>query len=333
MEDKHCIGCGIKLQNSNILFEGYTIDLSNDLCSRCFRITNYGEYQLVSKSNEENIEILKSIGNTKDLVLYIVDLLNIPKNINMIREYMDNRIILVLTKRDVLPKSINEEKLVKYFEKSGLKYEDIIIISSNKNYNIDELLLMIKKYKSSKNIYVVGNTNVGKSTLINKMIKNYRGEEQILTISPLPSTTLNKIEIKISDDITLIDTPGFIDRGNILNYMSAEEIKKISTKKEIKTVTHQVRDGQTIIVDDIFSIDYIEGGKNSLTFFMSNNLNIKKIYKKDNENLKTKRTLEVGYLQDIVFNGLGFIKVIDKCKVDIFIESNIEVFVRDSLIK
>lgn len=333
MDNKYCLGCGVKLQNNNVLFEGYTIDLNNDLCSRCFRIKNYGEYEIVTKSNEENIEILKSVGMTKDLVLYVVDLLNIPKDITMIRKYMDNRLILVLTKRDALPKSINDNKIIDYFSKLGLVYQDLLIISSHKNYNIDQLLLLIKKHKSSKNVYVVGNTNVGKSTLINKMLKNYKNEEQILTISPLPSTTLNKIEIKLSDDITLIDTPGFIDRGNIVNYLDSNNIKKITIKKEIKTITHQLREKQTIVVEDIFSFDYISGIKNSFTFYMSNDLKIKKNIKDPNRLNKAKRLIEVGYLQDIVINGLGFIKVIEKCSIELYIESNIEVFVRDSLIK
>ena len=58
-EDKYCIGCGVKLQDSNMLFEGYTADLSNNLCSRCFKLKNYGEYQLTTKSNSEYIDILK----------------------------------------------------------------------------------------------------------------------------------------------------------------------------------------------------------------------------------------------------------------------------------
>ena len=40
---------------------------------------NYGEYQVVTKSNEEYLKILKGIGETKDLVLYITDLLNLEK--------------------------------------------------------------------------------------------------------------------------------------------------------------------------------------------------------------------------------------------------------------
>ena len=117
MNDKYCIGCGIKLQDENMSVEGYTTSLENDICSRCFRMKNYGEYQVVTKSNDDYIEILKSVNQTKDLVIYVLDLLNIGKDINLIREYFDNKVLLVLNKRDVLPKSIKDEKIIEYFEK------------------------------------------------------------------------------------------------------------------------------------------------------------------------------------------------------------------------
>ena len=113
--EKYCIGCGVKLQDSNMLYEGYTPDISNDICARCFKLRNYGDYQITTKSNDEYIEILKSVNDTKDLVLYVVDLLNIEKDIKMIRNYITNRLILVLTKRDILPKSVNDEKIKEYF--------------------------------------------------------------------------------------------------------------------------------------------------------------------------------------------------------------------------
>ena len=275
--EKYCIGCGIKLQDSNMLFEGYTPDLSNDICSRCFKLRNYGEYEINTKSNEEYIDILKTVNETKDLVLYVVDLLNIEKDIKVIREYIKNRLILVLTKRDILPKSLNDDKLMDYFKNLGLDYQDIIIISANKNYNMDELLLMIKKHKSSKNVYVVGHTNVGKSTLINKMIQNYGDEKYELTISPLPSTTLNKINIKLTDDITIIDTPGLVDRGSIVNYVDFEKIKMINAKKEINPDTFQVREGQCLIIPELLRVDYTAGSKNSFTFFVSNLINSKEV--------------------------------------------------------
>jgi len=334
MNDKYCIGCGVKLQDSNMLYEGYTPDLTNDICSRCFKLRNYGEYQLSTKSNEEYIDILKTVNDTKDLVLYIVDLLNVEKDINTIRNYIKNRLILVLTKRDILPKSVNDEKIINYFNNLGLDYQDIIIISANKNYNMDELLLKIKMHKSSKNVYVVGRTNTGKSTLINKMIQNYGEEKYELTISPLPSTTLNKINIKLTEDITLIDTPGLIDRGSIINYVDFDMIKKINAKKVINPITYQLKKGQSIIINNIFRMDYIEGEKNSFTFFISNDLDIDRKDTNKCELFKdlSKQEINVGYLQDVVINGLGFIKVIEKATLNIYVESNTDVFVRDSLI-
>ena len=57
---KHCLGCGVKLQDENILTIGYTTNLNNDLCMRCFRLRNYGEYESIS-SNCLNLQKSKII--------------------------------------------------------------------------------------------------------------------------------------------------------------------------------------------------------------------------------------------------------------------------------
>jgi len=333
-EKKYCIGCGVLLQDENMTMDGYTTSMDNDICSRCFRMKNYGEYQIVTKSNEEYIDILKSVNKTNDLVLYIVDLLNLDKDLKHIRNYINNKVILVLSKRDVLPKSVKDEKLVEYFKKMDLDYDDIIVVSPNKNYNIDELLHMIKKYKTSKNVYVVGHTNVGKSTLINKLMKNYSENECELTISPLPSTTLNKISIKLSDDLTLIDTPGLIDRGNLVNYVDPSLLKKINPKKEIKPKTYQIKKGQCLIIGNMIRIDYVEGDKNSFTVFMSNDLKVQRFNLSKQEALKDlyPNELDVLYHEDVVVNGLGFIKIVEKAKVTVYADKNVEIYTRRSLI-
>ena len=280
--EKYCLGCGVKLQDENILGEGYTTSLDKEYCQRCFRIKNYGEYQIVTKSNDEYLEILKSVGETKDLVLYIADLLNIEEDINKIREIIPNKMILVLNKRDVLPKSVNDDKLIDYFKDNNI-FDKVIVISSEKNYNIDYLLKQIKLYQTTNNVYVVGHTNAGKSTLINKLLRNYSTSDRELTISPLPSTTLNTVEIEINEYLTLIDTPGLIDSGSIVNYISDDDFKKINPKKEIKPKTFQVKKGQSIIVDKFFRIDYVEDEKNSFTFYVSNNLKVRRISNKHDD--------------------------------------------------
>ena len=333
--EKRCAGCGVLLQDENVLQEGYTSSMENELCQRCFRMKNYGEYQVVTKSNDEYIDILKEVGKTKDLVLYITDLLNLEQNIEEIRNMIPNKMILVLNKMDVLPKSVKEEKLKAYLENDNIHFEEIIVISTAKNYNIDYLLKRIKYFQTSKNVYVVGHTNAGKSSLINKLIKNYSDNTQELTMSPLPSTTLSTINIEISDYLTLIDTPGLVDTGSILNYVDPKMVKKMSPREEIRPRTFQLKKNQSLVIENLIRIDYVEGEKNSFTLFVSNDIKVKRLLNiiKNNElREKPKTTYNMKYDEDLVINGLGFIKIVNKGIIDVYIDSGVETYTRRSLI-
>ena len=334
-EGKRCGGCGVLLQDENILLEGYTTSMENDICQRCFRLKNYGEYQVVTKSNDDYISILKEVGETKDLVLYVTDLLNIEENLAEIRNIIPNKMILVLNKRDVLPKSIKEEKLVNYFDSIDIHFEEVIVISVNKNYNIDYLLKKVKLHQTSRNVYVVGHTNAGKSSLINKLIKNYSTNEQELTMSPLPSTTLNTVNIDINEHLTLVDTPGLVETGSILNYVSEDIVKKVVAKKEIKPKTYQLKKNQSVVIEDLIRIDYVEGDRNSFTLYVSNDVKVKRLLNSSNsDELKVlnKSTYDIKYGEDLVIEGLGFIKIVDKCVIDLYIDKRVNTFTRKSLI-
>ena len=108
MNEKKCLGCGVVLQDENMLLEGYTVNMENDLCQRCFRLKNYGEYQVSTKTNEEYEKILEEVGKTKDLVMYVTDILNVEQDLFDIRKVLPNKILLVINKKDVIPKSVKE---------------------------------------------------------------------------------------------------------------------------------------------------------------------------------------------------------------------------------
>ena len=332
---KYCKGCGVRLQDNNVLLEGYTNNLSKDLCKRCFRLKNYGEYEIVTKSNDEYIEIIKDIGKTKSLVLYVIDLISLPKNITKIKEYLkNNKVILVLNKKDMLPLSVTDKKILDYITEN---FEDVfidkIVISANKKYNLDKLMKLIKKHRVYKNVYVVGNTNAGKSTLINKLIENYSIDKSLITISSMPSTTLDEIKIPFKD-FYLIDTPGLVDRHNIINYIDNNNIKKLSSKKEIKPKTYQIKKGQALVFENFLRIDYIEGERNSFTVFASNNVNVKRINGKRHNTLQelSRKEIDLKYHEDIVINGFGFIKTVLEGKTYIYVDKDVEVFTRKSMI-
>ena len=330
---KYCSGCGVLMQDDNILELGFTTSLDNDLCMRCFRLKNYGEYESVSSSKVDYEGIIDGINKTNDLVLYVVDILNLPDNLQDVREMVTNDCILVLNKRDLLPLSVKDEKLLEYINNLNLGYDDTVIVSSEKNTNMDVLLRKIQKLKTSPNVYVIGWTNAGKSSLINKFIKNYGDGDTVLTIAPLPSTTLNKIIIPINEELTLIDTPGIIDKDNIINFVDSKMFKKLNSKKEIKPKTYQLSPNESLLVGDLMRIDYIEGDRNSLTFYIPNDIKIRRCrFKSDNLKNFYIRNIDVDYYHDVVIRGLGFIKIVAECKINIYLNKDVSVFTRKNLI-
>lgn len=333
--NKICRGCGALFQSNNPELEGFIKEENKEkstLCERCFKIRNYGEYQKITKKNDDFFEILKQINETGDLVVLVIDIFNINKDIKEICSYFKNNdVLVVLNKRDVLPLSVKINNLLAYVDRLGINYIDKLIISTAKNYNFDLLMNKINTYKKSKNVYVVGFTNVGKSSMINKIIYNYSDSILDVTTSVLPSTTLSNVKVDVNENLTLIDTPGIIDDGSIMNYLEPEKLKKVLPRNEIRTITYQIRSKQSIFIEDLVRIDCEMS--NNLTLYFSNKLDITREFNNSDKlhNLE-KHELIVFENQDIIISGLGFIKVTDNGRIIIYTVPNVDVFTRPSLI-
>ncbi len=72
----------------------------------------------------------------------------------------------------------------------GLRPIDILLTSARKSNEMADLLEKIEEYRNGRDVYVVGVTNVGKSTLINQIIKQTAGVQDLITTSQFPGTTL-----------------------------------------------------------------------------------------------------------------------------------------------
>ena len=313
--NRKCMGCG------NILKDD---ELEHNICNRCFRLKHYGEYHVTNKDNDDYLKIINNI-DSNDLVIYVTSLLNLT--IMDLSKF--NNVIVVLTKRDILPKSVKDNKIIDYVKKH-YNFKNIEVISSIKNYNLDNLISKIEKYNKKK-VYLIGNTNSGKSTLLNKLIENYSESDIDITTSMYPSTTLDTIEVKIND-IEFIDTPGIIDNGSVINYIDYKMLKKITPKKEVKPRTYQIKGKGSLVIEDLVRIDY-ETNDNSMTIYIANSVNIIRVGEA-NPRLKDlpKREFNLKNDKDIVITDLCFVKFVKGLKVKIYANNNINVYERDNLI-
>ena len=320
-----CLGCGVELQDTNPDKDGYVIDIEKRLCERCFIIKNYGQSKLTKKTNVDYMHILDNIRDN-DIVVYVSSLLTL--NLDYLNKF--KQVILVLTKRDVLPKSVKDSKIIKYVKDKYKNIIDVVTISAYKKYHLDELYNKLLKYKD-KNIYFVGITNSGKSTLINEMNKSYSKKNGNITTSNYPSTTLDVVPVKVGE-LRIKDTPGIVIEDSIINTLDNKGIKKINSKKEIKPITIQINGKGAILIDELVRIEY-DTKISSMTLYLSNNLKVDNI-NLNNPRLKDKYITEYKLKdkEDLVIEDIGFIKFTNKVNIRICANSNIYIYTRDNLI-
>lgn len=362
-----CSGCGVKVQSEDPNRIGYipksALERDVIICQRCFRLKHYNEVQDVSLTDDDFLKILNSIGETKALVVKVVDIFDFNGSWlpGLHRFIGKNEVLLIGNKMDLLPKSVNKNKLINWMKKTakelGLKPVDVLLISAEKGHGIVEAASRIDELRKGLDVYIVGCTNVGKSTFINQMIKQFGGdEEQLITTSHFPGTTLNKIDIPLDDGRILYDTPGIINHHQIAHYIDKKDLTTITPKKEIKPIIFQLNERQTLFFGGLARLDFVKGSRSSFVCYFSNQLKIHrtKLEKADElyqnhlgELLQPPSRNSIEQLPefvrhefrirnektDIVFSGLGWVTVTQpNIVVAAYVPKGVAVSVRQSLI-
>jgi len=361
------MGCGVAIQTEDPEKIGYapksSLGRENIICQRCFRLKHYNEVQDVNLTDDDFLKILNNIGTNDALIVMIVDIFDfngswIP---GMHRFVGNNKIVLIGNKVDLLPKSVKHNRLINWMKQEarelGLKPEEVLLVSAAKGYFIKEAAAAIDELRHGKDVYVVGCTNVGKSTFINRIIKEVTGEEDVITTSHFPGTTLGVIRIPLSDGKALMDTPGIINHHQMAHFVDKKDLKVITPKKEIKPKIFQLNEGQTLFFAGLARIDYIRGGeKRPFVCYFSNELLIHRTKTEKAEELYRNHLGEIlapprrNQLEsfpeftkqeftikepktDLVFSGLGWITVNEPgAKVAAYVPKGVQVVIRKSLI-
>ena len=173
-----CIGCGVKIQTEDPDQIGYApksaLEREEIVCQRCFRLKHYNEPQDVKLTDDDFLKILHEIGREDALIVKIVDIFDFNGSwLPGIHRFAGkNPVLLVGNKVDLLPRSVKSEKVLRWMrheaEQLGLKPLDVFVISAEKGFFMKEMIAAIERYRNGRDVFVVGCTNVGKSTFINR---------------------------------------------------------------------------------------------------------------------------------------------------------------------
>lgn len=363
-----CIGCGSVLQSEDAKKAGYLPQSaltkaiageSEDVyCQRCFRLRHYNEIMPVDLNNDDFLALLNSLATKKALVVNVVDLFDFSNSLlsSLKRFVGQNDFILVGNKFDLFPLNTKKSRIKDWMRQEanrmGLYPKDIFLISAKKQKYLTDLIEYLNDASQDKDIYFVGMTNVGKSTLINAIIDQMGDIQNLITTSRFPGTTLDRIEIPLENGHHLVDTPGIMTNNQLASRLKSKDLDLVSPKKPLKPATYQLLPGNTIFIGGLGRIDYLKGPSTSFTIYAARGVklhrtktsNADEFFKKHvgelltppvNENylpILKGQEFSTSYKSDLLFGGIGFVTVPEGVVVKTYTPDKIGLGIRRALI-
>ncbi len=363
-----CVGCGSVIQTTDPKTPGYikpqvyAAHRDDFYCERCFILQHYNKN--VSLDYEANAfdEAMKEVKQGRGLVVFILSLFDLEGTIiPNLGSYVGNKeVLVVVNKFDLMMHSVQKNKLVNTLKftlkQAGVKFVDLILMSSFYSEDIEVLVEKMNEYRQGKNVYFVGTTNVGKSTIVNQLIHHYTKEEPIITVSNTVNTTLGNIHIPLDEKSDLVDTPGRMNEASLIHYLSKEHLDAITPSRFICPKTFQLSPLQTVFIQGIVRIDFLEGEKSSLITYFKNESLIHRtkleaadaFYEKHADDLliipdvherqalgpmiHLDYTIDSGEKKDLSIQGLGFVTITGKMKIRVHTFQKVRVGLREALI-
>ena len=202
-----------------------TGDRSSLICQRCFNLKHYNRAVGACVPEENYLQHLEHLRNKRALILLVIDVLDFPASLFPDLHLLippSTPIIIVANKTDLLPVRGAQSvlgKLRDYILRTsketslcGCFVKDVHFVCAKTGENVDSLSEEVIRFWGNRgDVYLLGCTNVGKSSLFTKLLvtlcglepgfqKNRMGTEVLSpcpTVSPLPSTTLGVLSYPI----------------------------------------------------------------------------------------------------------------------------------------
>ena len=260
---------------------------------------------------KEKIELI-------DMVFEVIDA-RIPKSSKNkdIDEIIKNKPkILIMTKLDLCDQN-ETNKWISYYKKMGY---NVIALDLKNNTNlkpiykeIDNIILQLNQKRQQKGLrprkiraLVLGIPNVGKSTLINRLVR-----KKATKVGDKPGITKQLEWIRINNQIELLDTPGILwpkleNKEVALNLASMTAIKEEILDAEevaiyiINTMLEKYPENikkRYILTDEKEIIDILNAVGKKIGAIKKDDIDYEKIYK------TVIKDLREGYLGNVTFDS------------------------------
>ncbi len=288
--DDACEGCGVPLQSDQPDAPGYVPAHvarrgESVICRRCFRINNYGkEEEGVSTDGENAWSTVMDVVSSVDLCVMVVDVLDFEGSfVPLLAQTSEGRLIVAANKIDLLPTKTPAEEVAGWIdarlEERGIKHQGIFSVSARTGYGVRVLLESARRLVGrGGKLGIVGATNVGKSTLVNRWLKGTESEGP--TVSRFPGTTLGVVGREMNGmEIEVLDTPGLLTRGRVTDIVCHSCATRLVPESPLTSKLIRLTHGQAVVIGGLAAFVPVGGAdeEHMLLAFAAGEVPIQKI--------------------------------------------------------
>ena len=267
--EKKCIGCGAYLQTENEKAIGYVKSTDMDYCVRCFKLIHYDQH--IDENIElDNDDLISDLASIDGQYVWVIDLFDLESSLNSVLAdfFKSHYCHIILNKCDLLPKTINYNKLANYLLKR-LKEIDVKTLSiMTRGIDNDFVEAFDSQLDITQPIIITGLANVGKSTIINHLLG-----KKIVTTNRFPATTININEI-VDEKYHIYDTVGIINTGSVQMYLTTAQLKKVLPVKTVRPTVFQLHQPQSYCIEGLAKVEIQTSKEITAVFYLSNQLEI-----------------------------------------------------------
>ncbi len=279
-----CSDCGKLLQNDDPKSAGYISPSriqageESGICDRCYSLRHYNAPGAPSFGSDY-IKILSSAHKAGALIVYVIDVFFLESSIiKDLSPYLDH-VLIVLNKADILPNETEKAELTEEAKRNlkaaRIPYEEIMMTSSASGYHIEDLISKINELRKGKDVYFIGAAAVGKSSLVNAILRNYQNEtDRVISTKKVEGTSLEVMEIPLDDSSSIYDTPGIYNPKSLLNQVERPCLKYLVPRDGITPRVFASGPSQAFIFGNVAVFLVKESPKISYEFRVCNDLTI-----------------------------------------------------------
>ena len=313
-----CHNCGAILQSDNKKQPGFISKsiIENGVpripyCNSCYeKMITLNQSNLEHDTDKDIIKILNDAIATDSLIVWMVDLFafNGTLNPDVVKKVKKLNVVVIGSKRDLFPSFVTDEMLIRYlderFSEVGINPVAIRLVGSEDRLDVTEVSKTFKEQRKYRDIYLIGEVNSGKTTLINKFLKGFVNTTKWQIKTELyPGTNSNVLEIPLSNSSFLYELPDLSNSTSVLSKVEKDLQKIILPKKEIVMTRKFIGEGSAIVVGNLACLYVIKGKRGSIRTFMSERTEIKVVsnekvddYMRINRKKKTTRPVSERFL-------------------------------------